>query len=288
MAILLTILKVIGIIVLVLLGIALLLILLALFLPVKYCARASLKELYKHADGSFTMKEQLPYLKVKGVASWLFHFFGIFFFYENQETDYGFRILFFKKHLATEEKDPVEDEHFTFVKEEPQEDLPKIEHPVQKEMSTKIPDTTTKQTSSKRPKERKKKKEKTEKSTHGIFEVLSSVYVTLNKEENKDAFQLVKHELQYLCKHFGPRKLVGELNFSLSDPCYTGLLLGFISLFPLSYHKNYKIVPDFITEQLYVYGDMEFKGRIRLIHVVIAGFHLYKNPVIKKLWKSWR
>ena len=93
-------------------------------------------------------------------------------------------------------------------------------------------------------------------------------------ETNKKLFQILQKELRYLLKHFKFRAINTDLRFSLGDPANTGGALGILSMMPWLYRYQFHISPDFESEELYVRGVFDVRGRIRLIHVVVSAVRI--------------
>ena len=118
-----------------------------------------------------------------------------------------------------------------------------------------------------------KPKEPKEKSDEGIIskikgmiERIKEAYPKLKKiftdEKNKDAVNHLKDELIYLLKVLLPKKSTINAAFSTGSPDTTGQAFGILACFPSMYQKNWKILPDFESDELYLKGTIWGKGRI--------------------------
>jgi len=123
--------------------------------------------------------------------------------------------------------------------------------------------------------EQKEKKPKEPKETSdegiiskikGMIERIKTAYPKLKKiltdEKNKEAVTHLKNELLYLLKVLLPKKSKIDAAFSTGSPDTTGQAFGILACFPAMYQKNWRILPDFESEDLYLKGTIWGKGRI--------------------------
>lgn len=118
------------------------------------------------------------------------------------------------------------------------------------------------------------------------IEKVKSGKEVLFAEENKEMVRHLFRELRYIFSHFRPRKVKMDVSFSTRDPARTGQVLGVLCMFPVMYHYDMHIVPDFVEENFYVKGTFFCKGRIRLIHVLIVLIRLLQDKNIRKFIKN--
>lgn len=263
MAILFIVLKIIGIVLLVILS----LILIVLFFPVRYKASIQLDEL---EDKTFDIEKIKKATQMECGISWLLHLIKILATLKEGIFSFGFFLLGIKVHKKKKKETCLDEAENT------EDALAATEVKIEK-------------------KAKDKKKKKAKKDTPGKKEITSGVigsiivfWNMLQDENNKELMCLVLDELKYLCKHFGPRKMTGYLDFSTGRPDYTGLVVGVISWFPISYSKGLKLTPDFISEDFYAHGKIKISGHIRAVHFIPTGIHLLKNKTIRQLLKSRR
>ena len=100
-------------------------------------------------------------------------------------------------------------------------------------------------------------------------------------ELNQYAVKKIWAQCLYLLGHFRFRKMYTDLMFSLSDPAWTGQALGIFSMIPLFYQYEVHLYPDFESDKLYVQGDFEIKGRIRLVHLVVVTLRLLFDQKVR-------
>ena len=261
-----TILKVIGIILLVVLALILTALLCVLFVPVKY-----------RAVGSFDNTD----IRAKAHVSWLFHLFALHIEYAD-ETDGYIRLAFVKKKLFDNyealDDDDMDDAAKTETEDKVSEntgDKPKIpadesEHVADEQTEDESTSQTHneqrtvtdenqhikqqtkpthKKTYKKPPKKSHKKqfKDKSEKIKTGI-DKLKREY---SDERNKAAFSHLKKELFIILKRICPRRLKLTMVYSTGSPDTTGISLGILACFPVGYTNRWRITPDFESEKPY-------------------------------------
>ena len=112
MAVLLTILKVIGIILLVILGLVLLIILLVLFSPISYRITAN------HNDNDTRAKVRIGFLIINGFGQ----------FIKGEGLDYAVKLLFFKVYPREKKEDIAEKEDYMSVDLPDEEELQEFEN----------------------------------------------------------------------------------------------------------------------------------------------------------------
>ncbi len=102
--------------------------------------------------------------------------------------------------------------------------------------------------------------------------------------EIREVFEGVKKELFALLRHYRPRCLSGYLKFGTGDPALTGELTGVLYL--LLPTREYELFPDF--EEVILETETEFSGHIRSVHLLVAGYHLFRNQKLKRLIRKLR
>ena len=103
----------------------------------------------------------------------------------------------------------------------------------------------------------------------------------LFREENKSVLLAVLAELKYLLGHFRFRKLFADIQFCAGDPAATGQALGILSMLPFLYGKQVAVFPDFEGEKAYVRGEVSLKGRMRVIHFAASLVRLWKEKEVR-------
>ena len=293
-----TILKVIGIILLVVLALILTALLCILFVPVKY-----------RAVGSFDNTD----IGAKAHVSWLFHLFALHIEYA-QETDGYIRLAFVKKKLfdnyealddddmdeaaKTETEDKVSentvdepkipaDESAHVADEQTENESTAQTHNEQRTVNdenqqikqqTKLTHQKTYNKRNKKPPKKSHKKQfkdKSEKIKTGIYK-LKREY---SDERNKAAFLHLKKELFIILKRICPRRLKLTMVYSTGSPDTTGISLGILACFPVGYTNRWRITPDFESEKPYAKGSFDIKGHVIVISILAATLRDRKSVV---------
>lgn len=267
-----TILKVLGIILLVVLALILTALLCVLFVPVKY-----------RAVGSFDNTD----IRAKAHASWLFHLFALHIEYA-QESDGYIRFAFVKKKLfdnyETLDDDDMEEATKTETEDKVSEntgDESKISADENQHIKQQ-----TKLTHQKRYKKRNKKshkkqfKDKSEKIKNCIYK-LKREY---SDERNKAAFSHLKKELFIILKRICPRRLKLTMVYSTGSPDTTGISLGILACFPVGYTNRWRITPDFESEKPYAKGSFDIKGHVIVISILAATLRILFDKNCRRLY----
>lgn len=306
-AVLLTILKIIGIVLLVILGIMLFLLAVLLFVPVRYSVKGTV-------DNNIT---------AEGKISWLCSIFRYDFTFQEQDLNGEVRIFGFrpkKKERVSEEEleeEVVSDLVSNTVEEDDSEgkisksviesDSDKIspeEAAGRREQNPEMDFHTGRQNrKSSRPSGKNifmrmwdkiksfMKKIKNffigiQKRLTGFKEFVVKVKEIVTDTKNQYAVRRLWEELLYLLKHFGFRKIHTELTFALADPALTGQVLGVLCMMPFLYQYDFHIFPDFESESYYIRGSYDVKGRIRFIFLLVTAIRLLVDKDIRSFLKK--
>ena len=290
-----TILKVIGIILLVVLALILTALLCVLFVPVKY-----------RAVGSFDNTD----IRAKAHVSWLFHLFALHIEYAD-ETDGYIRLAFVKKKLFDNYEafnDDVMDDAAKTETEDKVSENTRDEHKIPADESEHITDEQTenestarthneyrsvtdenqhikqqtKLTHKKRSKKTHKKqfKDKSDKIKNCIYK-LKREY---SDERNKAAFSHLKKELFIILKRICPRRLKLTMLYSTGSPDTTGISLGILACFPVGYTNRWRITPDFESENPYAKGSFDIKGHVIVISILAATLRILFDKNCRRLY----
>ena len=321
-AVLLTILKIIGIVLLVILGIMLFLLAVLLFVPVRYSVKGTV-------DNNIT---------AEGKISWLCSIFRYDFTFQEQDLSGEVRIFGFrpkKKERVSEEeleevvvpevKDGVEEVVSDLVSSAGEEDDSegKISKSVIESDSDKISPEEAAGRREQNPEmdfhtgrqNRKSSGKNSQPSKKNIFvriwgkiksfmKKIKNFFIGIEKRlisfrdfvtklkeivtdtKNQYAVRRLWEELLYLLKHFGFRKIHTELTFALADPALTGQVLGILCMMPFLYQYDFHIFPDFESESYYIRGSYDVKGRIQLIFLLVTAIRLLADKEIRSFLKK--
>ncbi len=290
-----TILKVIGIILLVVLALILTALLCVLFVPVKY-----------RAVGSFDNTD----IRAKAHVSWLLHLFALHIEYAD-ETDGYIRLVFVKKKLfdnyeALDDDDmdeaaktETEDKVSENTGDEPQIPADESEHVADEQTENESTAQThneqrtvndenqhikqqTKPTHQKTYKKPHKKqfKDKSDRIKNCIYK-LKREY---SDERNKAAFLHLKKALFIILKRICPRRLKLTMVYSTGSPDTTGISLGILACFPVGYTNRWRITPDFESEKPYAKGSFDIKGHVIVISILAATLRILFDKNCRRLY----
>ncbi len=280
--ILLTALKIIGIVILAIIALALLIILMVLFIPVRYKGKVYFKEVpdialsvtwfFKFLSLNITYKDGLDII---GKVGWLFKV------YSNHDDDTD------TKEETEEYKSEVRETADT-VNENKKEDISvdntnkanvitEKKENLEAENKIKALDKQEKKQSKKKKSKSNKKKStaKKESKLDKLINKAKDIHYLLTEEENKKTLLLMLEKIKNLLVHILPKRIVGFFKFGFDDPSTTGQVLEAVAIFYPLYRDDFKIVPMFYDEIIEV--DISFKGRLRVFYALYIGLILWLN-----------
>lgn len=126
---------------------------------------------------------------------------------------------------------------------------------------------------------------KMKKKVHSVQDLVD----ILRSDAGRAFICIVKENVIHLWKQIHPRRMRGKVIFGTGDPCSTGELLGVLALFYAWYGNGVQIIPDF--EQKRIEGNVSFRGRIRMITLICIAWRIIKNKDGRKLlheWEKWK
>lgn len=278
--ILLTALKIIGIVILAIIALALLIILMVLFIPVRYKGKVYFKEVpdialsvtwfFKFLSLNITYKDGLDII---GKVGWLFKV------YSNHDDDTD-------TNEETEDYKSEVREIVDTVNENKKEDISVdntnkanviTEENLEAENKIKALDKQEKKQSKKKKSKSNKKKStaKKESKLDKLINKVKDIHYLLTEEENKKTLLLMLEKTKNLLVHILPKRIVGFFKFGFDDPSTTGQVLEVVAIFYPLYRDDFKIVPMFYDEIIEV--DISFKGRLRVFYALYIGLILWLN-----------
>lgn len=304
MTVVLLILKIIGIILAVLLGIVVLGILLILFCPFRY-----------RIWGSYHEK---PDISIR--VAWLMHIFQ--FRMDITETQQMYlRIFGFRKYLSRDEEETNESEETSGLEEENETTNTTDDVFVEKEtdrsdaaieengeagtfententedstdvkssdVSHKLPE---KKISISQKVKRLWKKirdiwKKMKRAFSNIKETAEKVKKLYMDPQNKLAFTKLKQSAAKLFRVLHPKKFRLQLKYSTGSPDTTGQLLGVIAMFPIGYRNGWNVVPDFTADAFYADAEFEVRGRFFGISLIKLACSIILDKNCKRLYNK--
>ncbi len=110
----------------------------------------------------------------------------------------------------------------------------------------------------------------------------------ITDESNRLVVSSVWFELLYLLRHFRFRHIRAEVIFSLADPAATGQALGVLCMMPFLYGQDVNITPDFEADRMYAEGEAEAAGRMRGVHFLVSLLRLLRRREVRSLIRRLR
>lgn len=290
MTIFLTILKIIGVILLSLLCLAVGLVLLLLFVPIRY-----------EAEIASAQK-----VSVKAKITWLLRFIRLYLNYRDG-LSMKLWVLFFSVPFGKREK--KKDDTETFASTEPAKtvEVPKRMENNNHAKTTESTDSTETaehlesteehlESVTKRETEKPKKENWIlrikrifasilDKIKH-IGKTIESTKTFLEDSHNKAAFSHIKDEVFLLLKHICPKKLKVDMSYSTGSPDTTAEVFGILAMFPIGYQNRWKIYPDFEADSFYARGTIDIKGKIYIYQIIFAALRLVLDKNCRRLLKK--
>lgn len=290
--ILLLILKMIGVIIAVILGILVLLVCVVIFTPVRYQLDAS-------CDGA------LDSLKVTGKVTWLLHLFRVDLIYEGRKLTWKIRAAW-KRIKSEPEDDSALKEEVKDCEKELEEELEKeleelAESGVEereKESETSEKEKKASEKKSSQTTEKSGLSEKTEKKHKAdtikctiqkicdkiklLSEKKEKIMEAVSDEVHKKAFIKTKNEVFKLLRRWKPKKLKADIHYGFEDPCLTGQVLAGLSVIYPFVGEHLEVEPDF--ENKVLEGSLQVKGNIRMFPIVCLLWNLVWCREVRKTY----
>jgi hypothetical protein len=104
----------------------------------------------------------------------------------------------------------------------------------------------------------------------------------LRDDNTSQFFVLFRENLALLLRHLKPRRMKGWIHFGTSDPCTTGQILGGISILFAKWGRGIRVTPDFEEEILE--GKAELQGSLQSIILLIA----IRRVFFSEQWQHWK
>ena len=290
-AIVLTILKVTGLIILGILAFILLILAIVLFVPIRYRISADKSD----PDGDLILRAKVTYLLhiVSGSFSYI------------KESDMSIRIfgikIWPKNKVKVDREDTghltVEPEADDFTIDWNDEDVHTGPNPGKEEADTSYTYEHEDEGSSDNT---ESLGEKIDRMIDGIIDKydLASEKITgikkdirfwdkmIHDERNKDAFHVIKAVTLKFLKKIAPRRIKRFIHFGFEDPATTGRILMYLAMLYPVMPRKLTIEPGF--SDTLVYGDCDIKGRLCLITVAVCFLKLYFNKDCRRMYRLYK
>ena len=290
--IILGILKIIGILLLAVLGLFLLLFFSLLFVPVRYYGKG-----YKDADG----------YEGKITVSWLFHLIWFRGSYGSDRKEWKLSVRIFgipleklKGILENRKKKKNKKSEKTTAKVPVSQEEKPVKTSLEEEKKT---EETIEKTEKAEKTEKKKANSRIRKllswpdrilkslrnfrlTVKKICDKIKQTKNMLDSESFREAKTFLVGECKKIFLHIRPGKIKGEIRFGCEDPALTGQILAVAGIcYPL-YGKSFSLYPYF--DRKILEGKVEFRGRIRGALFAGVAWRTFRNSHIKTLGKKIR
>ena len=275
--IILSILKIIGIVLACIVGLVLLLVLLVLLVPIRY---------------RFSGDGMNADIQADGKASWLFGLFSASIRFAEKKLLYRVSVagISLKKgDFLNPEKSGSEETDL-----EPQILKPQKDKKEEKE-EKKEKEAAALEVQNKPEPEAKSEKEKEDLSDRieHFFERLSEKYEGLIKKLEQTeavltskvtgrAVKKVKEQLFHILNHIKPKKIAGNINFGLEDPANTAIIYGTIDILAIAMSEGKLIItPEFYRKGISL--DMVMQGRILIGYLLVCALRVFFNKDVRRV-----
>lgn len=115
----------------------------------------------------------------------------------------------------------------------------------------------------------------------GLLQKKELVLNFWHEEKNRATLSLLKRQIFCLLRHVRPRKMKGRVRFGFDDPYTTGQILTVVSPFYGWYAKNVQIIPVFDGQALD--GELVLRGRICIGAVLLTAGRM----LLDKNFRGW-
>ena len=273
--IILSILKIIGIVLACIVGLVLLLVLLVLLVPIRY---------------RFSGDGMNADIQADGKASWLFGLLSASIRFAEKKLLYRVSVagISLKKgDLLNPEKSVPEETDMEPQILKPQKDKKEEKEAAALEVQNKPePEAKTEI-------EKEKEKEDLSDRIEHFFERLSEKYEGLIKKLEQTeavltskvtgrAVKKVKEQLFHILNHIKPKKIAGNINFGLEDPANTAIIYGTIDNLAIAMSEGKLIItPEFYQKGISL--DMVMQGRILIGYLLVCALRVFFNKDVRRV-----
>ncbi|MBE5972060.1 MAG: DUF2953 domain-containing protein [Lachnoclostridium sp.] len=115
-------------------------------------------------------------------------------------------------------------------------------------------------------------------------EKIEQVRTFLADAANRNTIQLLWKQVKKLLCHILPRKISGRVRFGFDDPATTGQILTYVSPFYGFYAKTLELEPVF--DEKVIDGELHVKGHIRVASLLWIAIRVFLNKNFRLLLKK--
>lgn len=301
MHILLIILKIIGIILLSLFSLGLLLILLAMFVPVRYRIKSCFPEMKTEVKNSEESDDKWFEYDVIARLKWLAGI--VYYSFEYPSENEGCLRVFGIRVLGKKQKEKKPKDTSKKVKKPKREsdegvkqEISKTETDSEQESKETITQEVSQVETDSEQEYKKTKQSKKEKKESRIGQKLLGFKKTIRSikdyiniifgQENRPALTFLKGILFKLLKHVKPGNIKADMVIGVGEPDSTGLLFGGLGILYGFWPGKYNIEPDFYNKR--IVGKVVVSGRIRACVLLHYFIKVLRNEDVKRMRKQYK
>ncbi|MGN0252180.1 MAG: DUF2953 domain-containing protein [Oliverpabstia sp.] len=111
-------------------------------------------------------------------------------------------------------------------------------------------------------------------------------YRFLRMDDTKQALLFLKGKGFLVLRHILPGKIQGNLHFGFEDPSITGQVLAVAGMVYPLYGKTFRIIPDF--EQKVLEGEVNLKGRVFGGYLLLQAWQIYCCKEIRRTYQRFQ
>ena len=111
-------------------------------------------------------------------------------------------------------------------------------------------------------------------------------YRFLQMDDTKQALIFLKGKGFLVLRHMLPVKIQGNLHFGFEDPSITGQVLAVAGMVYPLYGKTFRILPDF--EQQILEGEVNLKGRVFGGYLLLQAWQIYRCKEIRRTYQRFQ
>ena len=111
-------------------------------------------------------------------------------------------------------------------------------------------------------------------------------YRFLQMDDTKQALIFLKGKGFLVLRHMLPVNIQGNLHFGFEDPLITGQVLAVAGMVYPLYGKTFRIIPDF--EQQVLEGEVNLKGRVFGGYLLLQAWQIYRCKEIRRTYQRFQ
>lgn len=120
-----------------------------------------------------------------------------------------------------------------------------------------------------------------------VMGILKKIFHVLQAFRDYQPLQLIRPDVSRLLHRARPRSMQGDLAFGFEDPARTGQVLGLISNFYFIYQFDKLFISgDFDSEKAYISGDVAMKGHLQIIFGIVFILRIIRKKQFRRFMKA--